>query len=147
MDKIALKNRLMSLEAAELAAARAAYADYAASARVDASDTIREQDTSEAVQSRELADAFEVPVHDHERAFEALAEVDFGPKDTVEPGAVVELADRVLVVGAPAGVFDFEGVRLVGVSAQAPIYKAIEGLRAGETFEFGGRVHLIKTVL
>jgi len=43
------------------------------------------------------------------------------------------------VVSVATAEFDFGGATYMGISQQSPIYTAMEGLQAGEAFDFNGR--------
>lgn len=75
-----------------------------------------------------------------------IAEIDFGPKEVVEPGAVIAFNGDHYVVGVAVAGFECDGVSWEGISTDAPIYPVIEGLRAGARFTFNGREHIIDAV-
>jgi hypothetical protein len=47
-------------------------------------------------------------------------------------------------VAVPAPEFAYGEVRLIGISTRAPLYRAMEGLRLGEAFEFNHRTYAIR---
>ncbi len=146
MDKTRIRERLLSLEAHELQDTRDAYAAYVAGAQVEASEPVDDQDESQAIQSRNLSEAFDSPLHDHLHKLDLLKRIDFGPKEKVEEGALVKFDDRYFVIGVATAVFSCDGVDLMGISTQAPIYEELVDGRAGETFTFNGREHVIQEV-
>ncbi|KQY61793.1 MULTISPECIES: hypothetical protein [unclassified Nocardioides] len=84
---------------------------------------------------------------DHQQAGLArIDDLDFGPKDTVGPGAIVGFGGDRYVVGVVASAFECDGVTYEGISTDSPIYASVEGLRVGDTFNFGGREHRIDLV-
>ncbi|WP_050348509.1 hypothetical protein [Arsenicicoccus sp. oral taxon 190] len=72
--------------------------------------------------------------------------LDVATTDTVQPGAVVELGGRHYVVGVVTDEFESGGVSYQGIATDAPIYDVIHGLRAGDTFSFGGQDQTITAV-
>ncbi len=74
--------------------------------------------------------------------------MDFGPKRTVGPGALVELAqrERRLIVAVPSQEFLCQGVPVLGISTSSPLYLAMEGAEAGDAFEFRGTSFTIERV-
>jgi hypothetical protein len=147
MDKAIIRERLLTLEAHELQDTREAYASYVASAHVDASQAFDVQDASQAVQARNLSEAFDSPLHDQQHKIDLLERIDFGPKTTVAPGAVVKLDGRYFVIGVATGPFACEGRTLMGLSTEAPIYEELADRREGERFAFRGREHLVQEVM
>ncbi len=147
MDKAALKARMLALEAAELAHARAHYQDYLDSAAIDWTEPRDSDLLSQADANRDLAQAFDQPVHEHEAKLAHLQSVDFGAKSAVEEGAVLQLGDRWFVVAIPTARFEFEGQVMMGISTQAPIYRALDGATEGDTVTLGGRDAVLARVL
>lgn len=58
--------------------------------------------------------------------------------DVVKPGAVISFGGEHFVVGVATDEFTPGGTTYLGISPDAPIYAAIEGKRAEDTFEFNG---------
>jgi hypothetical protein len=146
MDKSRIRDRLLSLEADELQETREAYAEYVAGAHIDASEPIDAQEQSQAVQSRNLSEAFECPLHDQLDKIDLLKRIDFGPKTKVEAGAVVKFDDRYYVIGVATARFACDGQPFMGISTEAPIYAELEDRQAGERFAFKGHEHLVQEV-
>ncbi len=62
----------------------------------------------------------------------------------VEPGALVFTKQLVFYVAISTEKFEIEGDTVVGISARAPIYKAMLGLAKGESFKFNEAEYLIE---
>lgn len=69
-----------------------------------------------------------------------------GPTAVVEPGAVVNVNNRYFVIAVPTQVISIDGVDIVGISIESPLYEAMAGLRAGETFEFRQKTVVVTDV-
>lgn len=69
------------------------------------------------------------------------------PLDTVEHGALVQTEDlRIFVaVAHPERISGNE--KLVSISTDAPIFRAMKGKKAGESFEFNGKTRKITDVI
>lgn len=137
--KSALRDRMLSLEAAELTTAKEHYDRFIEDAKLD---DLEQHDNSEIAEARENADlaaAFDHPVKDHLAKIDALKNLDFSLKERVEPGAVVGFGGRHVVVAVSTTQFDHDGVHYMGISPQSPIFKAMEGLAAGDSFAFHGK--------
>jgi transcription elongation GreA/GreB family factor len=139
MDKQRVKRAMLELEQQELEESRDAYLDYVSSARVDRTEPIEDDELAQAAFARDLAEAFDEPVHAHADKIAKLERIDFGPKSVVEEGAIVKVAGRQFVVAVATDRFTCDGNELMGISTAAPLYAAIEGKRAGETCDFNGR--------
>lgn len=137
--KTALRARMLELESAELASAQAHYARFLAEAKLSEREQHDTSDIAEARENSDLAAAFDHPVKDHHAKIDVLENLDFAVRDTIGPGAVVRLGKRRFVVSVATAEFDFDSATFMGISQQSPIYKAMEGLQAGEAFDFNGR--------
>ena len=116
----------------------AAELDPEASYSID--DQWQADEDGELVGELERVDAREQTVLDQ------IQKMDFGPKDVVEPGAVIAFGGHHYVVGPAVDGFTCDGITWDGISIDAPIYPVIEGLRAGATFTFNGQEHAVDLV-
>ncbi|WP_247716841.1 GreA/GreB family elongation factor [Gymnodinialimonas ceratoperidinii] len=130
---------MLKLTEADLAQATKKYEQFLSSARLDRTEPIESDEQAQAETAADLAEAFDDQVHNYEEKLTRLRVIDFDPKTEVSEGAVVDLGRRHLVVAVSTGEFEAEGETYIGISTAAPIYKALEGLRAGETCSFNGR--------
>jgi transcription elongation GreA/GreB family factor len=64
----------------------------------------------------------------------------------VTEGALVRLSGRYFVIAVSTSKFTCDGRDVMGISTSAPIFKAIEGARAGDTVEVNGRKLVIEDV-
>jgi hypothetical protein len=147
MDKERVKQTMLELEQQQFAASKDAYLDYVRSARLDRTEPIEDDELAQAVFARNLSEAFDEPVHAHADKIAKLERIDFGPKSVVEEGAIAKVAGRQFVVAVATDRFICDGNELMGISAEAPFYAAIEGKRAGETCKFDGREIEIEAVI
>lgn len=138
-DKAFLRNAMLSLEAEKLKYSREAYVHYLNGAAHDSSVATDSGDVSHTVSDAELAEAFECPLHTHAEALATLQRIDFGPKTEVEEGALVRFSGQWFVVAVPTSEFACDGVNYARISTHAPIFDAMKGKRAGDSFEFRGR--------
>ena len=147
MDKERVKQTMLELEQQQFDTSRDAYLGYVSSARLDRTEPIENDELAQAAFARDLSEAFDEPLHAHADKIAKLRQIDFGPKSAVEEGAIVKVAGRQFVVAVATDRFSCDGQELMGISAQAPVYAAIEGKRAGETCSFNGRDIEIEAVI
>lgn len=69
----------------------------------------------------------------------------FSEFDEVQPGALVVTDKMVILVGI-SGEFESEGKKIHGISTSAPIYEAMKGKKAGESFSINSNTFKIKDV-
>lgn len=147
MDKQRVKQTMLKLEQQQFEASREAYLGYVSSAMLDRTEPIENDELAQATFARDLSEAFDQPVHAHADKIEKLKRIDFGPKSAVEEGAIVKVAGRQFVIAVATDRFTCDGVELIGISAEAPLYAAIEGKVAGETCSFNGRELKVDSVI
>ncbi|MFD3191687.1 hypothetical protein ACFMPD_15620 [Sedimentitalea sp. HM32M-2] len=150
-DRAALKQavqaKLMSLEEAELAAAKAHYESFLRDSQLDGREAHDKDDIADARENADLAAAFDHPVHTHSAKIDAIENTDFSLTDTVRPGAIVSFNNRHFIVVVSTVKFQCNDVTYMGISTQSPIYKAMAGLQEGDSFTFNGREITLDSVL
>jgi hypothetical protein len=146
LSKTSLQTTIRSLQEAQLRQSRDAYAAYLAGARRDRTEPADQDQASQEFGNAELAEYFEGPTRTHEAALKRLQSIDFAPKSRVKEGAAVQVNDRWYVVGVATQAFVCDGQTYMGISTEAPIYRALEGAMAGDNIEFRERVWKIQAV-
>ena len=146
MDKQIIRKTMLSLEASALQSARQNYLDYFASAKLDRSEPIENDEHAQAETASDLAEALDDNVHDHTDKLAKLEKIDFGPKSSVQEGALIKLSGRHFVIAVSTAKFVCGGREVMGISTMAPIYAEIEGLKAGERLRFNGKVLVVEEV-
>lgn len=146
MDKQRVKQTMLELEQQHFNESREAYLGYVSSARLDRTEPIENDEQAQAEFASDLSEAFDQPVHAHTDKIAKLHQIDFGPKDRVEEGAIIKLMDRHFVIAVATDRFDCDGTELMGVSTQAPLFQAIEGKSAGDSCTFNGRHFVVDIV-
>lgn len=136
MNKSALKDILLRLEQVSIQDAHTHYMTYLNGALLDSAAVGDTADQAQIFQSGEVAQKVEHQLHAHERHLQKIRSIDFDRKQIVEEGAVVKVNGRHLVIAVPTPTFQFNGVEMLGMSADAPLAMAMAGLQAGDTFEF-----------
>ena len=138
-NKDHLRDTMLSLETEALRSARENYLSYISTARVDRTESIENDELAQAEVASDFAEALDDTLDDYADKLEKLRTIDFGPKSTVNEGAVVKLSGRYFVIAVSTSKFTCQERELMGISTMAPIFEAIEGARAGETVQFNGR--------
>jgi len=136
--KQAIHDKMLALEENELATAIEHYERFLHEAVLDGREGHDNSQLVEARKNTDLAAAFDHPVHTHQAKIEAIEATDFSVTDIVRPGAVVGFNGRRFVVVVSTTKFDLDGQTYMGISVQSPIYKAIDGLQAGDSFVHNG---------
>ena len=65
-------------------------------------------------------------------------------KDSVEFGAIVISDTSKFIIAISAGKIELDGAIYYAISPAVPLYKAMDGLKSGESFEFNGRKQTIQ---
>ncbi|WP_425045885.1 hypothetical protein [Primorskyibacter sp. S87] len=137
--KAAVQKRLMALEEAELAAAKAHYEAFLHDSALDDREAHDKDEIAMSRENADLAAAFDTPVHTHHAKIDVIENLDFSLKEVVEPGAVVSFNGRSFIIAVSTVRFDVDGQTYMGISTQSPIYNAMKGLEEGASFAFNGR--------
>ena len=146
MDKQRIKETMLGLERQLYDTTSDAYLGYIASARLDRTEPIENDELAQAIFARDLSEAFDQQLHDHAAKIRKLQQTDFGPKTEVEEGAVIAVAGRHFVIAVATNGFVCEGIEYMGISSDAPLYRAIEGKAAGDSCTFNGRDLIVEMV-
>ncbi len=145
--KRAIIDKLMSLEAQELATAQAHYDAFLRDSQLDDREGHDKDDIAASRENADLAAAFDAPVHAHHAKIDVIENTDFSITDRVQPGAVVKFNNRRFVVCVSTTRFDVDGKTYMGISTQSPIYLAMVGLQEGDVFTHNGTEFEVQEVL
>jgi hypothetical protein len=146
IDKSNLRDALLKIEVASVQEASLLYESHLQGAKPDLSEADDQGQRSQNEQSGIEAQRFEEQSHLHESHKKAIQAIDFGPKQFVQNGALVRVNGRYFVIAVPTRSFYVEGVEVLGISVDAPLFAAMEGLRSGDTFEFKGNSFMVEDV-
>ncbi|WP_371403158.1 hypothetical protein OHA10_35380 [Kribbella sp. NBC_00662] len=146
VDKSRIKDALLRQVEADLRAAQGDVAREDSAAKLDQDSSFTVDDQSQAAEAGDLGGLLEGREQRQAGILSQIEKLDFGPRSEVGPGAIVGFDGDRYVVGVVAAAFECDGATYEGISTDAPIYAAIAGLRAGDTFSFAGRDHQIDFV-
>lgn len=146
MDKNAIKQALIKLERHHIDEAEMKYDDFLSGNLIDREETVDDDDQSHHRQSIEISDQLEHQAHVHIDHLKAINTISFEPTKVVRPGAIVSVNGRCMIVAVPKTPFTIDGRHFMGISVNAPIYKHLEGKKAGDTFEFNNKKFTIEVV-
>jgi hypothetical protein len=146
MDKIKLKKALIELEKHHIDEAEMKYEKFLTGNLLNKNEVIDDDDQSHHRQSIEISDQLEEQAHLHADHLDTINKISFEPTDMVKPGAVVSVNGRCIVVAVSKPHFKINDRDFIGISTQAPIYKSLEGKKAGDSFEFNNMKFAIEDV-
>ncbi|MFC6159602.1 hypothetical protein [Kribbella jiaozuonensis] len=146
VDKGRVKDALLRQVEADLRAAQGDVAREDSAAKLDQDSSFSVDDQSQASQAGDLGGLFEGREQRQVGIRSQIEKLDFSPRSEVGPGAIIGFDGDRYVVGVVAAAFECDGATYEGIAADAPIYAAIEGLHAGDTFTFAGHEHKLDFV-
>lgn len=146
MDKDSIKQALIKLEKHHIDEAEMKYDDFLSVNLIDREEVVDADDQSHHRQSIEVSDQLEHQAHVHIDHLNAIKSISFEPTDVVKPGAIVSVNGRCMIIAVPKAPFTIDGRLFMAISVSAPIYKHLEGKRAGDTFEFNNKKFTIEAV-
>ena len=141
-----VRNRMLELEAAELAIAVEHHERFLNEAVLGDREVHDNSEIAESRESADLAAAFDGPVQAHHAKIDAIEAMNFELTDTVRPGAIFSFNNLWFVVAVSTLKFDCGGTEYMGISTQSPIYRTIEGLGEGDEFTHNGRTLTLDAV-
>lgn len=147
MLKQAIRDRLMAIEAAALETAKEHLQVFRKESQLDDREGHDKDDVAASRENADLAAAFDAPVSAHHAKIDVIENLDFSLTDTVAPGAAVLLPDLSFIVAVSTEKFEVNGRTFMGISPQSPIYRAMDGLGAGDSFTHAGKDYEIQDVL
>ncbi|MGC2662418.1 MAG: hypothetical protein WA324_31010, partial [Bryobacteraceae bacterium] len=115
-------------------------------ARPDLSESDDQGQRSQNEQSGIEAQRFEEQSHLHQSHRNMVEAIDFQPKTSVEQGSLVRVNGRYFVIAVPTRPFRVGDIQILGMSVDAPLFAVMQGLRAGDPFEFKGRKFVVEDV-
>lgn len=131
-----VKDALVARARAEFEASQAQVAAEEGAAIVDQDASYAVDDLSQSDEAGDLTALFEGAAARQKANLAAIEVLDVAPTDIVKPGAIVGFGGDRYLVGVVADSLEVDGVSYEGISTDSPIYAAIEGLHAGESFTF-----------
>lgn len=144
--KLRVKAALLAHLEARLRATDTAVGREDSAAMLDPESSFSVDDQSQSDEAADLGGLFE-KVGEHQHSTVAVAEqLDFGPTTEVRPGAIVVLDGSRYVVGVVSSPFECDGATYEGMTTDAPLYGAIKGLHAGDSFTYDATEHRIDSV-
>jgi transcription elongation GreA/GreB family factor len=146
INKAKLRALLLRLEAFSIADSRGLYQSNLDTARLDLSEPDDPGERSQQEQSAVEAQRFEEQSHLHQKHRNVVEALPFGPTAVVEPGAVVSVNHRYFVIAVPTQAISIDGIDINGISVESPLYKAMAGLQAGDTFELQQKTLVVTDV-
>jgi transcription elongation GreA/GreB family factor len=146
VNKAKLRTMLLQAEALSVAESTDPYQSNLDTARLDLSEPNDQGQRSQQEQSAVEAQRFEEQSHLHEKHRKVIEALPFDSTAVVEPGAVVNVNHRYFVIAVPTQVMSVDGIEIIGISSESPLYEAMAGLRAGDTFEFRQKSFVIADV-
>ena len=146
MDKQALKHFLIDEEKALLVEARKDLQDYISENNID-HDTVKDlDDLAQNDASSFLHNDLEKRIIVYLETIQHLEEIPFQNTDTIKLGAIVKINGKKLIIATAKRPFDYQGEQLEAISSSAPIYKEMQGKKAGDSYNFHGETYSIEEV-
>lgn len=146
MDKQKIKDALIALEKRHIDEAEMKYSDFLTGNLLDKTEVVDDDDQSHHRQSIEISNQLEEQAHVHTEHLETINKISFEPTDVVQPGAIVSVNGRCLIVAVSKPAFQVDGRDFLGISPSAPIYNCLKGKKAGDMFTFNNMDFTIEAV-
>lgn len=123
------------------------YAVHAGAADLDEESSLGHEDFAKQDESRESARSLQGRINRAQSLLDAFLQLDFGPKSSVEAGALVLTDSLSFFVGIASAAFEYEGKSYIGLNTDAPIYEALWDAKAGDEVAFNEQKYKIAEIL
>ncbi|NGF56497.1 hypothetical protein G5B00_08200 [Parapedobacter sp. SGR-10] len=142
-----IKNRIVENETADLKSLKEMYAVHAGATDLDEESSLGHEDFAKQDESRESARSLQGRINRAQNLLDAFLQLDFGPKSSVEAGALVLTDSLNFFVGIASAAFEHEGKSYIGLNTDAPIYEVLRGAKAGDEVVFNEQKYKIAEIL
>lgn len=146
MDKQKIKEALIKLEQNHIELTVNDYEDFLTNSTPKVGEVTDPDDNSHLNQSLDVAKKIDTVIHEHEHHLETIKSLSFEPTTIVEPGAIVSVNGRCMIVAVSKSQFEIDGRKFMGIATDAPIYGCLKGKKAGDEFIFNQRKFLIEAI-
>jgi len=146
MDKKLIKQEIEKIQLSVVEDLEASRERLETSADIDENETVDPEDFSRQNELGNMATRLKFKVQNSRNELEYLKSLDLDTGDVIQEGSLVVTDSYVFYVSIPVRPFDMEGKHIVSVSSKAPVYHAMRGKKAGDTFEVAGKTYKINEV-
>jgi hypothetical protein len=143
MNKTTLKDKLIDIQKTIINEINEKIVTTHSMVDVDESDTIDPEDLSHQTESMFIEQLFNVKLKKAENDLQLLDKINFDSKTKVEPGALVKTEMFHFAVAMATVPFDLDGIHIIGISSESPIYTEMKGLGKGDSFNFTDKSYTI----
>ena len=147
MDKQKLKAALIKLEKHTIEDVSKEHDNYLHGNMLDQDDVVDLDDQSHHVESDEVTHQLDKQIDEHQHHLFTINNISFEDTDTVQPGAVVKVNGRSMVIAVAHPRFTYNGAEFIGVSTESPIYQALRGKKAGDTVTLNNKELTIESLV
>lgn len=146
MNKKELKRFLIQNEHRTIENTEESLLEFVKGTLLNRNDVIDQDDQSHHRQEAGLRKKLDEQVHVHHDHLEEIEALSFEPSDVVEPGAVIKVNDKYMVIATADGNFDFDGKAFISISARAPLYQCMMGKKKGDMCSFNNHDFKIEEI-
>lgn len=146
MDKNSIKQELLKIEKKHIELSAKNYSSFLMDGDVKVEEVTDLDDRSHQYQSSDISQKLDHSVHNHEEHLRTIEAISFGPKTAVEPGAIVSVNGRCMIVAVSKPPFKIGDRSFIGISTDAPIYKELKGKKTGDSFTFNNQKFTIEAI-
>lgn len=146
MNKEAIKNRMLKMQELIISDLENKVALSHSMVDLDETDTIDPEDFSHQFESAEIEQLMKVQINKAKGNLVKLNTIDFSPKRLVSQGALVQTNKFNFFIGLATVPFQVEGLDIIGISTESPIYSIMLGKKEDDSFSFCGVDYQIEKI-
>jgi len=140
-------SHLIELNNKEIEALEKSHQIYAEGADLDEESTLELDDFAQQSQSTDSARNIQKRINQLKDGLEDFKSIRPEFENQIGEGNIVFTDKLNFVIGLAVKEFEMESEKFIGISKEAPIFKALEGKSVGDKVEFNGISYSIKEVL
>lgn len=146
IDKLLLKSKMLSNERDKVKTYKVNLDSFINNTHIDYQEVRDNDDYSHHHQATTDSNIGHKHLHVHEDHIKAIEAIDFSPSSVVEPGAVVQVNDRYIVVAVAESAFKFDGKDVASISTSSPLYQCMKGKKVGDACTINNNNFTIKNI-
>jgi hypothetical protein len=111
--------------------------DYESASNFDEGDTLDPEDFSQQSEFKEMQLRMKIQLDQVNAQVERLEELANKKVNAIEAGAIVETAQNIIFIGVSFPTIHQDGIELLGITTETPIYASLKGKAKGDSFKLG----------
>lgn len=146
MDKTDLKKKVVKMQERIVEQLEQQIETMRAAADLDEDNTLNSEDYSHQDEYGEMMQHISEQSRGERNLLDAIKALPVDAMDKVHPGALVETDNFTFFVSIHTHPFEWEGLHVIGLPTDAPLYSLLRDKSVGDTIEYADNEYTIKAI-